>query len=392
MNDTVQPPVAAATLPSIDDAAPTDEGGAIARIGFNYQDEIAAGLLVEMLGKPTLLRVHCETHDDIVVIWSTADPTLNAVEFVQVKGGEPDKLWSVADLCQRKKAAPGTSIFEQSLCRDRHLESATFRIITLRPVVSDLKMLTYPRQSPGRAPTEADFVALLAQLEQRCPGVKSAKDHGAAHWLERCHWDPRDSERAVRDANLLGLIRLSAQEGRTLLPEQAEAILRDLRDMAKAAGAAKWKPDAKKKMICRDSLRAWWEQRFEQMQSGVSVASGGKLAIKMKEANLSQAPIDLASEMRRLYAAEARTPRYMQADEAEQMRRRVLAEAMSLQAELVAGDLALDGEQFHALCLQRMDAINAARAPGAEDHRALVHGCMYDITDRCFLRFVKSSP
>ena len=371
---------------------PVDEGGAIARIGFNYQDEIAAGLLVEMLGSPTLLRVHCETHDDVVIVWKTADPALHAAEFVQVKGGEPDKLWSVADLCQRKKAAPGTSIFELSLSRDRHLESATFRIVTLRPVVSDLKILTYPRQSPGRAPTEAAYIALLAQLQQRCPDAKSWKGNGAGYWLEHCHWDPRDSERAVREANLLGLMRLSAHEGRPILPEQAAAILRDLRDMAKAAGAAKWKPDPKRKIISRDWLRAWWDQRIEQLQSGASVASGGKLAIKMKEANLPQAPIELAAEMRRLYAAEARTPKYMQPDEAEHMRRRVLAEAMSLQAKLAAGELTLDGKAFHALCLQRMDAINAARPPGAEDRRALLQGCMYDITDRCFLRFVKSGP
>jgi hypothetical protein len=57
--------------PSVDHAKPTEEGGPTARTGFNYQDEIAVGFLVDMLETPALIKVHCETHDDILLVWTT---------------------------------------------------------------------------------------------------------------------------------------------------------------------------------------------------------------------------------------------------------------------------------------------------------------------------------
>src|ERR1700681_1431990 len=85
-------------LPSVDDACPHEQGGPIARIGFSYH-EIAVSFLLEMLQSPSLLKVHCETHDDILLV-RELDGQRHA-EFVQVKAGEIDKLWSVADLCRR---------------------------------------------------------------------------------------------------------------------------------------------------------------------------------------------------------------------------------------------------------------------------------------------------
>lgn len=75
-----------------------EEGGPIARTGFNYQDEIAVGFLLDMLEDPSILKVHCETHDDIVQV-SQSSSTQVVAEYVQVKGSEEDKYWSVADLC-----------------------------------------------------------------------------------------------------------------------------------------------------------------------------------------------------------------------------------------------------------------------------------------------------
>lgn len=130
--------------PSIDHAKPTEEGGPVARTGFNYQDEIAVGFLIDMLGSPSLLKIHCETHDDVVLVWNSDPSSDRTAEYVQVKASEQDKLWSVADLCQQKKRGKtGTSIFETSLGRDRHVETSRFRLVTLRPVVGALKPLTY---------------------------------------------------------------------------------------------------------------------------------------------------------------------------------------------------------------------------------------------------------
>jgi hypothetical protein len=55
----------------------------------------------------------------------------------------------------------------------------------------------------------------------------------------------------------------------------------------------------------------------------------------------------------------------------------------------VAGDFDLDGAGFHALCLERMDAVGGDALAGNGDQSAFTKGCMYDIVDRFLLRFVR---
>jgi hypothetical protein len=378
-------------LPSVDDAKPNEEGGPIARAGFTYQDEIAVGFLLEMLENRALLRVHCETHDDVVLVREVDGFTIKVAEFVQVKAGEPDKLWSVADICARKNGAEGTSIFEISLARDKYSEMSRFRLVTLRPVVSELKMLTFPLEAPGREATGDRYTTVLNELDRRFPGLKSRKNNGAAYWLANCFWDECHTEKVVRDRNLLRLVRLSINEKLPLLPEQAEVLLDELRAQAKAAGEARWEPDRNKKIFARDVLRQWWESRKHEVAEGAAAVSGGKLRTKMTEAGLPNDIIELAVELRRDYAASARTPRYMEPDEGKRLQSRVKAEVMSLRSGFVAGRLNMDAASFHDLCLEKMNSINNELSSNSEDQSAFLKGCMYDIADRCLLRFDRTA-
>jgi hypothetical protein len=389
MSDATSSEGRATLWPSVDDTKPGEEGGPAARSGFNYQDEIAVSFLIEMLEKPSLLKVHCETHDDVLLVWARNDSDRRLAEYVQVKASEPDKLWSLADLCQRKKASVGTSIFELSLARDKHREESRFRLVTLRPVTSALEMLSFPYGAPGRELNGERFKALCAGLDERFPGLESDKGNGAAFWLEHCFWDQRHDEEAVRNDNLIRLIRLGVKEGRPLLPEPAEILLGELRQWAKASGDANWEPDRDKKIILRATLRDWWERRTREVTEGATAASGAKLVAKMKDAGLPDEVIALAVDMRRGYGAESRTSRYLEPEEGERLQSRVKSEVMSLRARFVAGQIDLDGAGFHSLCLDRMDAVNAERDAGMEDRSAFLKGCMYDIADRCQLRFAR---
>ena len=105
------------TFPSVDDVKPTEEGGPTTRSCFSYQDEIAVGFLVEMLEDSSLLKVHCETHDDVLLVRATDGSDMRVAEFVQVKANEPDKLWSVADLCKPKKGKRLAPQFSRHLYR-----------------------------------------------------------------------------------------------------------------------------------------------------------------------------------------------------------------------------------------------------------------------------------
>lgn len=377
------------TWPSVDTAEPTEEGGTIARKGFNYQDEIAVSFLIEMLKDPTLIKIHLETHDDIVLIRENGAHRI--AEYVQVKASEQKKFWSVSDICQRKQSQVGTSIFEKSLNRDSYEEESLFRLVTLRPVNAAMKPLTYSRFSQGRSDASAEITALIKDIDTRCGGFKSPKGHDSAFWVANCLLDHRESEKAIENDSLVSLIELAHKEGHSILLEQARLLLLELRVHAKEAASAKWLPDRLKKIITREELRACWEKRIAGIVDGISTVSGGKLAVKMAEAGLSKEISALAIELRRSYASEVRTPRYLDASDADQLQQRVRSEVASLSAKFLAGELAIDPVNFHSLCVSRMDALNTERNSTQDDRSAFLKGCLYDIADRCLLRFTRPS-
>lgn len=380
--------VPAATLwPSVDEISPEEEGGPIARIGFSYQDEVAVGFLIDMLCTPSILKVHCESHDDILLVRYVDG--ISFAEFVQVKGGEPDQLWSVANLCYRKAGAAGTSVFEISLARDKYRELSRFRLVTHRPVVTALKVLTFPPGAPGREPDGQQVTGLLAGIDQYCSGVSSSKGNNAQYWIDNCLWDVRHDQSSIEKTNLLKLLELSAREGRCLLPEQAQVLLEELREWAKSAGEARWIPDRDRKIISRETLCTWWEKRTTEIHEGAAAPGGGKLAAKLNEIGAGEEIIALAVEIRRDYAAAMRTPRYMAEDETASLQQRVKSEMMSLRVRYAAGHLDIDGAAFLAMCLDRLNAMNGDRPAGEEDRAAFLQGCMYDITDRCLHRFAR---
>jgi len=371
-------------LPSVDDMTPSEEGGPIARSGFDYQDEIAVGVLVDMLEDPVIQKVHFETHDDLVVV-RVADECPIA-EFVQVKGGEINQLWTVAVVCKSENGA-GSSILERSLARDACREHSNFRLITLRQVGSELKPLTYPRDSPGRHLSDPKMASLLKEFLGKKLTCISKKGNGVEYWLLNCLWQERPDEIAVRESNFSRLMRLSSRSGSPLFPEQLEQLLDDLRLWVKRAGAARWRSHRSMKIITRKEICSWLERRLAELRAGAASPSGGKLTGKMEQAGLDEDQIQMAIDLRLSYAKLVRTSRYMTTKNAEKLQLRVKSELASLRARMMAGQLQLDGQGFHLLCLERMDAINSERRSDTEDHSAYLKGCMYDITDRCLHRF-----
>jgi hypothetical protein len=319
-----------------------------------------------------------------VLIWAVAGDASEEAEYVQVKGSEQDKYWSVADLCAKKtKTTP--SIYEASLARDRHSEPAKFRIVTLRPVTEALVPLTFPCGSDARTLAEDKIAELRASLDGKFPGAKSPKGNDCQYWIDHCGWDVRNDITTARHDNLRRLLLLSNAAGVLLVGEQLELLLEELRSWAKAAGDAKWVPDRAKKIISQAQIRSWWTTRLAEFADARGASAGGQLAAKMKAAGLPDEMISLAIDLRRGYAAEVRVPRYMESDRAEQLQNRVKSEAMSLRASLIAGDLHLSGPAFHATCVKRMDDLSETAL--GEDVSAFLKGCLYDIADRCLLRF-----
>jgi hypothetical protein len=253
--------------PSVDDVKPLEEGGPVARKGFNYQDEIAVSVLLDMMEDPSIVKIHCETHDDILVVRATEDPDQHCAEYVQVKATQPDQLWTVAALCKRNDGKVGTSVLEKSLAHDKHKEASRFRILTLRQVSAELQVLTNPVGSLGREPGCQALTTLKAEIDKKHPDLVSPKGNDCAFWLANCHWDERHDEDAVRTENRLRVFQISSAQSNTLLPEAIDALLDDMRAWVKDAGAASWVPDRGKKIIARDQLLAWWDVRLAELTS-----------------------------------------------------------------------------------------------------------------------------
>lgn len=377
--------------PSVDDASPMEEGGPDARKGFNYQDEIAVSFLLDMMEDQSIIKIHCETHDDILIVRATENANQNCAEYVQVKATEPNQLWTIATLCQRTDGKEGASVLERSLAHDCHKEQSRFRILTLRQVSANLKILTNPVGSVGREPACAGLQKLKQEIDEKCPGLVSPKGNDCAFWLDNCRWDERHNEEAIRNHNRLRVFQISSAQDNTLLQDAIDSLLDDMRLWVKKAGSAFWNPDRDKKIITREQLLTWWEQRVAELTSAGG-ASGGKLVRKMKAAHLPQDVINLAVDLRRRYTKSLRTPRYVDDDNTEELLSRVRAEAISLRSRYTSGQLEVDAPTFHAMCLDRMDAINDERPAGESDRSSFLKGCLYDIADRCLLRFERMAP
>ena len=372
--------------PSVDDRRPDEEGGPVAREGFDWQDEVAVAFLIMMLEDSSILKVHCETHDDIIVVRKNSG-SQNYAEYIQVKALNLGKFWSVPDLYKREKNKPGSSILETSFKHDEHDEVSRFRIVTTLPVVNDLKPLTYPLGDTARGLKSAAMLALSAELKRKFPGLQSHKGNDIDYWLDNCLWDIRHSDQSVRHGNFVQMSHLSAREGQPLLPEFAERILTDLRAKTKAAGRAKWVPDRAQKIIARDEMRQWWEEKVQEVITGASSISGSKLREKMEQAGLPDDMIRTALELRREYVATVREPRYLKLDSMRRLQLDARASISTLRAQFFAHVIATDAIDFHRLCVENMNQLGRSNATDSEDYSAFLQGFLYDTTDRCLLRF-----
>jgi hypothetical protein len=252
---------------SIYDVAPLEEGGVVARQGFQFQDHVAAGFMLEMLLDDNIKEVWCESLDDITLILN--DKGSISVEFVQVKSTQLEHLWSLAELCKREKSSEnkeglGTSIIERSLNYDRYTEHCSFRIVTSRNVRSELEVLTLPKTSPKRTTHPGPMLGLEKSLKSRLSNVVSPNGHSLDYWVQHTFWDIRHSVNAIIDSNIIKIYEilsefcLDAQQNyRVDFRAQVlrERIYARILQIAYEAAVAPWSINPEKKRICISSLQ-----------------------------------------------------------------------------------------------------------------------------------------
>jgi predicted esterase YcpF (UPF0227 family) len=376
---------------SIHELPPLETGGVNARRGFSIQDHVAAGFCLHLLGNNALKEVWCENQDDVALIWDHDGK--EEVEFVQVKGDEFDQLWSIAKLCDRKRTdgqpVVGTSILERSLAYDRCSEPCYFRIVTIRPVMEELRPLTYALDSQSRILAQNKINELTRLVAVKVGNFRSPNNNGHDFWISHAVWDEAHSESSIKTANLLRLLAIVEAEGEHLFGDQIEELYERLLTKVYNAGRIRWvdQPDGKK--LKKPQLVGWFVENLRTMAYPAPTGGGQTVKQKMEAARLPQDAIDTANDQRRRYREELLGPQYLQTREIRMIEDEVTALLQDLRSQLDAGLIADSGVQFHARCLQQLAELRD-RLPITPPPLGLLHGCMYSIADRCLHRFARA--
>ena len=371
---------------SIYDLPPLSVGGMEARNGFAFQDHVAVGFCLEMLENSKLLEVWCESLDDITLIWEF--PGDKCAEFIQVKGSEMNQLWSVAKLCERetKTHSSGQSIMEKSLAQDRCKEPCRFRIVTARPVMSEIEILTFPQTAPARINGKVEFDAIHKLMEPKVGSSRSLNGNDYKFWTERMFWDVRHTNESVHDANILKLSKFLSCTGIGLAPDQLEELYTKL--LKKVWDASRIDPRVfpNQNRIKRIDFEPWIMRVAHDM--GLPAAGApGKLEEKMQRASLAPDLISTAVEQIRYYRGEQLSPKYLDLDQQRFIQGEVSAILQSLKSRIDNGQLADDGGLFHGLCLEELEKLRNELPISPKPPLAFLQGCMYNITGRCLHRF-----
>jgi hypothetical protein len=377
MSETTQP-ISIHALPIV------NIGGTPARIGFNVQDHVAARYCIEMLSDAEIMAVWCETHDDIVII-RTSDRS-ETVEFVQVKSEESNQLWSTAKLCQQEGGKQaGTSMLERSLAHHACTEPCTFRIVTTRDVMDELKGLTHKLGSVERVSEQQSLAQLADSCSQRLSVFRSPLGGDSSYWIERATWEVVHALDALEKRNILALAIQLERLGIALFVDQTIELYNKLVRLVFDAALAT-KP-ADKKLKKADVLE--WITRTANALAYPATVGGTRMVEKMKAANLPGDAIQAARDTRWIYLRRMLTERYSSPNEYRQVEVEVVAHLNGLRAKLDSGALTDDGPAFHHRCLEKLEHLHASHPSAGKLGLGFLQGCMYNVTDRCGHRFLR---
>ncbi|NKN01140.1 HamA C-terminal domain-containing protein [Rhizobium leguminosarum] len=239
----------------------SDAGGVAARVGFKFQDHIAAMYVLEMLSDRRIKQVECETSDDIAILRSRKSG--EAVEYIQVKTTDGNSKWSLTEITHRSVKGQPTSLIEKSLLCDNGVPDATFRLITSRGPNSSLAILAQP---VGARDPLGDIDRLATNLHTKYKTTISANGRDLAYWARNTQWEVHSSSDAVMMRNLQSISRLAEDRGANPTNSHTKEIYNDLlRIVGDAASAPRSNADAK--VITHAVATAWWLGKVEETQN-----------------------------------------------------------------------------------------------------------------------------
>lgn len=236
----------------------SDAGGVSARLGFKYQDHVAAMFVLQMIGDRRMVQVECETSDDITLLHRRGSETFR--EYVQVKSTDRDKKWTFKEITDRDPAGRDrpTSLAEKSLLTDTDGANARFRVVARRSVNNTASALLDPVEK--RDPAGA-IQALAVKLRAKHSSTASAMGHDLDYWAMNAHWEVLPGVDHVELKNLQAISVMAESAGANPTNSHAKAIYSDLLQMTDAAAVASRK-HPEMKTITREQAVTWWDKHL----------------------------------------------------------------------------------------------------------------------------------
>lgn len=238
----------------------SDAGGVAARLGFKYQDHVAAMFVLQMIDDRRIAQVECETSDDITILHCRGAKTFR--EYVQVKSTDRDSKWTFKEITDRDPAGKDrpTSLVEKSLLADTMGDDPRFRIVARRSVNTTASALldAVEKRDPAGA-----IQSLAAKIHAKHRGTASTMGHDLDYWTRNASWDVLPGVDHVELKNLQAISVMAESAGANPTNSHAKAIYSDLLKMVDAAAVASRK-QAELKTITREQAIKWWDQHLAE--------------------------------------------------------------------------------------------------------------------------------
>lgn len=247
----------------------SDAGGVAARLGFKYQDHVAAMFVLQMIDDRRVVQVECETSDDIMLLHRRGVETF--AEYVQVKTTDRDKKWTFKEITDRDSAGKDrpTSLAEKSLLTDKVGTDARFRIVARRSVNATAAALLEPINR--RNPTSA-IAALADKVLAKHRATRSDMGNDLGYWTRNTVWDVLPGVDHVELKNFQTISTMAEAAGANPTNSHVKAIYRDLLTMVDAAAVASRK-QPELKTITRATAVAWWNKHLAETNAAQTKTS-----------------------------------------------------------------------------------------------------------------------
>lgn len=337
-----------------------------------------------MLNSSTLKEIWLETHDDIMLFWE--DKGVITVEFIQVKAINQSSRWSVPLICGSGNSSD--SIVKKLMDQDRCAESVLFRIVSSYDVNQDLSILKMAINSTERFAEVSKEVHLTDEIKKKLGDLKSPNGKTIAEWVKLCWWEKKaDNEKDLVSSNKIALETAINFLGKPIFSDQRDEIYQKMLGYCQDGSTGDLSMDSDCYKVTRQKLIDWLTNTIEVLYTPSS--GGKKLEEKLKVAK--NVPVDYISNAKQLkydYLQKRLSNDFIQPSEISDLEKVIHGELFKMKLALDNGDI--DEEQFHKLCMNKLDEIkrsDAFKNKNIPDY--IFSGYMYDLASKCIHRFRK---